>query len=490
MMRSYHRRLPFTAVLVASLLASLLAACGGPATQRVDEPPTADETPATPATGPSAGPAATPPGDGGLGGPAAPPTPAGGADGLVADAREAVAEGRYDQAERALLEATGLHPSDTGAQRLLAQVRMRTGDLTGARQALDRAWSDAEGDKETLRLLVQLDVRERKPAAAERILDEAIAATPEDLELHALRHWVWLQEGRAREVIEATRDLLRKDETNVPLMVALADAYRLLNQFELAEYVLRNALQVREMAAVHQGLAEIAAARGEPKLALYHSQKAVELEPDFTEALNNLGIAYHWAGDDAAAVEVLARATRLAPSFAKAYVNLGNAYRRMRQFREAEDAYRRALEIEPKLAAAWYNLGILYFETTSEDITDERRFTQAVDTFNRYKELIGADLPKDDPVDKYIAEARLVLEELEKSRSEQPEPVAEPPETDPSEDGAPPDGGDGGAEEALVPGDEAAAPSTAGASGPQDPGVVAPGAVAPGAVAPGAVETP
>jgi tetratricopeptide (TPR) repeat protein len=411
----------------------LLAACGGPAATRPAEPPTAAE--------PAAG-AVTP------GAPA--PRPVLGPSELVAEARAAIDEGRYDQAARALLEATGLAPAHAEAQRLLGVVRLRQGDLAAATGALDRARAAAEaaGDgaeaHEALRLLVRVHVRRGDARAAESAVEAALAAAPDDLDYAALRQWVWLQQGRAREVVATTRDLLRKDETNVALMVNLADAYRQLGQLELADYVLRTALQVTETADVHHGLAEVAAARGEPQTALGHLRRAAELAPDSAEILNNLGVAYHWAGDDEAAVAVLATAVQLAPAFAKAFVNLGNAYRRQRAYDRAEDAYRRALEIEPRMAAAWYNLGILFFETTGEGVPEERRYTEAIAAFNQYKVVAGAALPKDDPVDKYIVEARLILEEIERSRSEERLPVAErpsdEPEPEPGDDGPPVDG--------------------------------------------------
>ena len=346
---------------------------------------------------------------------------------LVAEGRLALSENRLEDAERALLEATGLAPSDPEAQRLLGIVRFHLGDLGGAAAALGRSYEE-EVDDDTLALLVRTQVRRGQLAAPEDLLDARIDEAPEDLSLYALRQWVWLHQGRSRDVISEVRRLLRKDETNVPLMLNLADAYMRLRQIELAEYILDRALQVREDADVHQALARVAVAKGDRRASLLHLQKAVELRPIFPEALNNLGVAYHWAGDDEAAVQVLRQAIAISPAFAEAHVNLGNAYRRMRRYEQAESAYRRALDFEPSLAAAYYNLGILYFEYEGEEMSYERRFTQAIESFNRYKELEGADLDKDDPVDKYIAEARQILEELEQSRSEELEAPESPEE--------------------------------------------------------------
>ena len=419
-----HRSSHWAAAWLLLLSLTLATGCGGgAASTRADEPPPA-EAPVTAAGGAERAPVAA----------------TTSVDDLVAEARTALARGRYDQAERALLEATGLRPAEAEAQHLLGVLRFRTGDLTGGAAALERALAEQPDAAEPFQLLVRLRVRQGDPAAAERLIERRLADTPEDMALLAMRQWVWLHQGRAREVIEASRELLRKDETNLALMVHLARAYLQLKQIELAEYVLQTASKIRDDARVHHGLAEVAVARGERKTALYHLRKVVELEPDSTEALNNLGVLYHWAGDDAAAIEVLQKAVALAPTFAKAYVNLGNAFRRQRSFAEAEESYRRAIAIDGEMADAHYNLGILYFEQDGGGAPGEKRFQQALESFLRYKTLAGAMLSPDDPVGGYIAEARRMIAEIERGRSEEPEMMEDPSggDADPS-DGEPVD---------------------------------------------------
>ena len=438
------------ALVTALSLVWCAVACGsGSAARRADDPP--------------AGPASD-----GAGVPSAPSAGPSVPD-LLAEARAAVEQTRYDQAERALLEATGLRPADAEAQYLLGVVRARTGNLDGALAALARASAEEPESWAPFELLVRLHVRRGDPGAAERVVDRRLAVEPDDIRLLALRLWVWLQQGRAREVIEASRELLRKDETNLRIMVHLARAYLQLRQLELAEYVLQTASKVREDAGVHHGLAEVAVARGEMKTALYHLRKVVELDPEAIEALNNLGVLYHWAGDDAAAVEVLQRAVALAPTFAEAFVNLGNAFRRQRSYAEAEASYRRAAEIAPDMPEAHYNLGILYFEQESADgVPDEKRFQQALVSFNRYKTLAGAGMSADDPVDTFIAEARRMIEEIERSRSEEPEPMEDEDSEDTGEGDEPGRDEDAGGEDEEASPDETDEPPAVESPAPDE----------------------
>ena len=122
-------------------------------------------------------------------------------------------------------------------------------------------------------------------------------------------------------------------------------------------------------------------------------QRAIELKPGYTSALNNLGNVFHQLGrseeaircfesalatypEHAAAltnlgtviqdqgsltgsVELLERAVRSQPDCAEALSNLGNALMLCGQRRRAEDCFRRSLELRPDFPEAHLNLGML-----------------------------------------------------------------------------------------------------------------------------------
>jgi hypothetical protein len=86
-------------------------------------------------------------------------------------------------------------------------------------------------------------------------------------------------------------------------------------------------------------------------------REVVRLEPDHSEALNNLGVALHAMQRTDEALDALRRAVAIAPGYAEAHNNLGNALRERGEFDEAESCYRRALAIKPDYAEARHNLG-------------------------------------------------------------------------------------------------------------------------------------
>jgi len=70
---------------------------------------------------------------------------------------------------------------------------------------------------------------------------------------------------------------------------------------------------------VHQRLAELAKAAGDPKMAVRERRAVVALAPvDRSEALYQLALAYREAGDSAAARHTVLRALEDAPNFEKA----------------------------------------------------------------------------------------------------------------------------------------------------------------------------
>jgi tetratricopeptide (TPR) repeat protein len=105
-------------------------------------------------------------------------------------------------------------------------------------------------------------------------------------------------------------------------------------------------------------------------------------------------------------VPALERSSQLQPSFAKAFLNLGSAYRGVKEYAKAETAYNRALQLFPNYADAVFNLGILYLDADKiENLDLTAQQNKAISLLQRYKQMMGARITKDDLADTYIAEA-------------------------------------------------------------------------------------
>jgi tetratricopeptide (TPR) repeat protein len=76
-------------------------------------------------------------------------------------------------------------------------------------------------------------------------------------------------------------------------------------------------------------------------------QKAVNIDPDFFLALNNLGVIYIHEELYPEAITLLKRAIKVKQHYVKAIGNLGVAYNFMGDVDQAKIYYRKALNINP-----------------------------------------------------------------------------------------------------------------------------------------------
>jgi tetratricopeptide (TPR) repeat protein len=89
-------------------------------------------------------------------------------------------------------------------------------------------------------------------------------------------------------------------------------------------------------------------------------RKAIKMEPDYAEALNNLGLCLLYAGKPEEAAEALSDALRAFPGWQLAEANLGLAYARMQHHQEAADYYKKALDKKPQQPTVWMAIGDEY----------------------------------------------------------------------------------------------------------------------------------
>ena len=81
-------------------------------------------------------------------------------------------------------------------------------------------------------------------------------------------------------------------------------------------------------------------------------EKAIELDPDYTMAYYNLGIAYRKQGNTTKAIESYKKAIELKPDYTKAYYNLGIAYHDD-DFDQALFYYKKAARLGDKGIQDW-----------------------------------------------------------------------------------------------------------------------------------------
>ena len=98
-------------------------------------------------------------------------------------------------------------------------------------------------------------------------------------------------------------------------------------------------------------------------------RESIQLQPDFIDAYNNLGILLKGLNRLQEAEAMFRSVATIRPDQPQAYNNLGAVLYGLRRLDEAETAYRQALALRPDYAEALYNLGIVLY--------DYRRFGEA-----------------------------------------------------------------------------------------------------------------
>jgi tetratricopeptide (TPR) repeat protein len=78
-------------------------------------------------------------------------------------------------------------------------------------------------------------------------------------------------------------------------------------------------------------------------------EKALRLNPNYAEALNNLGAVYYGEKNYKDAERAYKKAIKLSPKSATFYSNLGTAYVAQEKYKKGADAYRTALQLDPNV---------------------------------------------------------------------------------------------------------------------------------------------
>jgi hypothetical protein len=78
-------------------------------------------------------------------------------------------------------------------------------------------------------------------------------------------------------------------------------------------------------------------------------EKALSINPEYSEALNNLGTVYYGEKDYRKAERYYKKALKLKPDCASFYSNLGTAYFAERKYKQGLDAYQRAFALDPEI---------------------------------------------------------------------------------------------------------------------------------------------
>jgi protein O-mannosyl-transferase len=136
---------------------------------------------------------------------------------------------------------------------------------------------------------------------------------------------------------------------------------------------------------VFDGLGRTYTALGETTKAIENFKRAIELDPQMFESLNNLGNVYSELGDIKAAEEYYKTSLAVKPQAVASRFNLALCYKRRERFAEAATELERALVYAPDDIGVYYELGLAYEKLGRKD--DARKALQRALALSKTREL-------------------------------------------------------------------------------------------------------
>ncbi len=227
------------------------------------------------------------------------------------------------QSRRRLRWAAWLKPGAAEPWMVLAQAARADGADAEAIQAARRAARLAKGGPQLQQAAATL-AAVGDPGGGLELLEAAAEAAPDDASLRVAVGEAWIDSGRVGEAEAAAQRALELDGR-------LARAHTLLGRVRERRGDGVGALAAHEAArdiapedlGVALARAACVARSGQPEEAARDLEGILEVHPSSVEARVSCAVAYHWAGEHAAAIDALREALRLRPGLPEAMWNLG-----------------------------------------------------------------------------------------------------------------------------------------------------------------------
>ncbi|MFN8411050.1 MAG: tetratricopeptide repeat protein [Anaerolineales bacterium] len=103
---------------------------------------------------------------------------------------------------------------------------------------------------------------------------------------------------------------------------------------------------------------------GNYEQAIENYKHAIELDPKYCDAMDNLALNLKRVGKVDEAIDWYLRSIEILPTNDVAYLGLANAYRQQEQYDKATDAYKKMIGIVPENPEGYFGLGMVYFSTS------------------------------------------------------------------------------------------------------------------------------
>lgn len=300
-------------------------------------------------------------------------------------------QAHFEQAAQLAAKSVRLHPGNLQARKLYLHVLVLNDDIKTAQPLALKLLAIAPHDFEVLYLNGVIERESGQFPAARKHLEEAVALDPEHYNTRYNLGVVLAELGDAKGAREQLEKALALGAEEPQIHFKLAAVLRTLGETQLAQEQLKLYQQAekekadRTLAASKSAQAEKEFDSGDPAkaAALYREaltaypsaslayklamaldrtgateeertvlEQAVQIDPDFALAQNQLGYLASRGGDTASAEEHFRQAVRASPGYTQAWVSLAATLGMESRFPEAQEAVSSALRLDPNNAEA------------------------------------------------------------------------------------------------------------------------------------------
>ena len=281
---------------------------------------------------------------------------------LAVQAEEEARDSLFDEAATHLRRAVALDPQALPPRYELARLLGKRGLNDEAITAHRELLALTPNDRGLRRNLVNLLFTASRLTEAEQELQPLLDHDTQSAEVQAIRGALLTQRGRMPQAVAAMRDAVALAPNNPQLRVQLSQGLITLRQLDDAEDELRHAVRLAPQSLLYLiGLAEFCLGvrqNGVEAAALL--EKAVQLDPQSSEALGRLGEVYMMQGRMQDAQRQTAAAAAVAGQDARILVNLGNVTLQLNQPEPAQRAFLQAREASPSMPEPRYWLCLMH----------------------------------------------------------------------------------------------------------------------------------
>jgi tetratricopeptide (TPR) repeat protein len=184
--------------------------------------------------------------------------------------------------------------------------------------------------------------------AALRELLKAEELNPDDAIVHNDLGLCYMLKKRMPDAIAHFKKAIELKPGYAPARNNLGTAYLEMQEWVAAIGVFKEITQDLLYATPHYPLANLGLAyynKGQYRTAMRYYKKALEIQPDFANALRGVGRTYLATNQGRLALKYLQRAVKAAPRAPEIHYDLGEAYLLVGRYREARNAYLNVIDL-------------------------------------------------------------------------------------------------------------------------------------------------